>query len=299
MALAQASTGTDVATGGHADALELVRQRYGPDVEAALRPPVEMAMRTLALREQHKDLVVRVWDGLRMAVKAFAAELAEQGALHQPDDIFMLTEGELRRLCGGEALGDLAARRRQTIAGLEELEVPPVFSAPAPLVARVSSDPRQAGEITLRGQGIVPGVVRARARVLRDPWDGPIWSGARSWWPSPPTPPGRRCSSSPGCADRDRGRRVPRRHHRPRVRDTHRGGDSEADARGANGRHAHDGRGQRHHRGRDRLRAMKAPLDVNGPASSRLGPALTRERDHRHRRNLLLRRSRDNDHNII
>jgi phosphohistidine swiveling domain-containing protein len=155
----------------HHDALQLIGERFGPEVEGELRPHVERAMRTLALREQHKDLVVRVYAAMRTSMKALGADLAARGLLEEPGDVFMLTESELRRLDAGEALKDLAARRRATLPLLDSLEVPSFFTVPMTLEPRVHEGPRPESKM-LHGQAVVPGMVRARARVLHDAWDG-------------------------------------------------------------------------------------------------------------------------------
>ncbi|MCK9249530.1 MAG: PEP-utilizing enzyme [Solirubrobacteraceae bacterium] len=134
------------------------------------RPLVALLSRTsaamLPLREVGKGSFLRALDVSRHAARAAGRLLAADGALDDPEDVFLLRTDEL--LHGPPAgVRDLVAARRaqrERYAGLRlpELWTGPTAGIPADAPSTGAPDARDA----LQGIGASPGRVTARARVV-------------------------------------------------------------------------------------------------------------------------------------
>lgn len=118
-------------------------------------------------------------DGFLAALRAFALaaadRLASAGALGDRDDVFFLTEPELRSalaaLSSGErpspALAGEAAARRSEYRGFRTSPPPEVLTGDDSMTARPAVVRRDGEPISLRGLGVSPGRVEGSARVVR------------------------------------------------------------------------------------------------------------------------------------
>jgi pyruvate,water dikinase len=115
-----------------------------------------------------KAAFVSAVDGSRAAIRGIGAELAEQGRVADPDDVFFLTLDELGGSEAGADWSELVARRRASHEEYRAMTLPVVFvgmpvpveplgepSAPAPVVGVTGS----------------PGLAEGTARVVLDPGD--------------------------------------------------------------------------------------------------------------------------------
>jgi pyruvate,water dikinase len=132
----------------------------------------------VALRERTKSILVRsarLGDWLLPAVQS---RLIELGVIHEPDDLFFLSNQEVTDALNGTTRRDLSRRvlqRRRELERNRHVLLPERFRGrPAPLPP---AEAGHAGEV-LRGTPVSPGRVTARARVILDPrTDGPLQPG--------------------------------------------------------------------------------------------------------------------------
>ncbi len=116
----------------------------------------------IVFRERSHFDLARLFSALQDIVVEIARRLHERGHLPSPDDIFFLTEAEVRAWLGGQPppLDDvkrLVRRRRDLRRGqrtVAKRAFPPDASA-------------SAGDV-LRGNGASSGVVRGKARIIRE-----------------------------------------------------------------------------------------------------------------------------------
>ena len=135
--------------------------------------------RSVALREQMKDVVVLRSDWARRRYRELARRVVARGWLERRDDIFFLLGAEAGALLLGSLEPDAArrivARRRTDVARCREIEVPKIQEGEArpigadrdtshPVGTHAPNDTR-----VLRGTGVCPGRVEGRARVVLDP----------------------------------------------------------------------------------------------------------------------------------
>ncbi|XXX82502.1 PEP/pyruvate-binding domain-containing protein [Sorangium sp. So ce134] len=137
--------------------------RFVPGLADAFRRNVERLRSAIVFRERtHYDLV-RAFSALQAIVAEGARRLVERGRLPGPDDVFYLSEAELRAWLQGEAppldeVKRIVRRRRATYG---------VVNARWQRSALGAGAGGAPGD-ELRGIGASSGVVRGRARLVRD-----------------------------------------------------------------------------------------------------------------------------------
>lgn len=135
------------------------RLRYYPGLVSFFCWMVERLRALHAFREtSHFDLS-RPLDALQEIAAEWGRRLVERGVLGDMDDVFYLTHEEVRTWLTGEppsaeTVRDLLARRRATYR-----------KANARWLAEQARSSTRGGEI--KGVGASPGVVRAKARIIR------------------------------------------------------------------------------------------------------------------------------------
>ena len=175
--------------------------RCWPRCPAARRPVARlvlgMARRYIPLREVGKTAFLQALDSARAAARVIGADLARQGVLGDPDDVFYLTVDEL----ADPTSAGLTLKEAGRCAGNGATSTCSSNSPrPGPASRKRSRSPsarrrrrgqrhHRPGREPRRGRG--PGPGRARPPAVKR------WSRARSSSAKPPTPAGRRCSSSP------------------------------------------------------------------------------------------------------
>lgn len=137
--------------------------RFVPPLSAAFARTVERLRTATVFRERSHFDLARLFSALQDIVAEIARRLHERGHLPGPDDIFFLTEAEVRAWLGGQAppLDDVKrlVRRRRATYG--------VISGRWQKWAFPADKSGSAGDV-LRGNGASSGVVRGMARILRD-----------------------------------------------------------------------------------------------------------------------------------
>jgi pyruvate,water dikinase len=133
---------------------------------------IRLAARSIPLRGIAKDAYLQATDVIRASARRIGGLLAESGLLDAPDDVFFLTDTEIRGLADGTFPADsraLVARRRERYEHYKELDLPNTWVGdPTPVPA--ADDPRDDEHSnTLTGVGVSPGVVEGSARVITDP----------------------------------------------------------------------------------------------------------------------------------
>lgn len=138
--------------------------RFVPGLSDTFRGTLERLRKAIVFRERsHYDLA-RVFSAMQAIVAEIARRLHERGQLPSPDDIFYLTEAEIRAWLheGVPPLAEvkkLVQRRRATYGVVNGKWQKRAFGAGAEGAS---------GGDELRGTGASSGVVRGRARVIRD-----------------------------------------------------------------------------------------------------------------------------------
>jgi pyruvate,water dikinase len=162
--------------------VELAR-RLGPVKSRLVTPLLRRSQRQMALRENGKIPVVRLFDEIRRLLAAAAPLLAARGVLSGPDRVFYLRHAELHEvLGGGGGPGTAEIERRSEAHGhclaldLPELvEVGPGWIRPLDdgfIRERGLLPPEkvEAGSPLLSGIAAAPGSLTGTARVLADPY---------------------------------------------------------------------------------------------------------------------------------
>jgi phosphohistidine swiveling domain-containing protein len=163
-------------------------QRLSVVKRTVLEYLVERTRRSMALREQLKDLIVLRSDRARRIYAEVRARLVSRQQLSDPEDIYFLLCGEVAELLTGAMQPGAAratiARRRQDFAWSEAVRVPKLQEGVArTLRAAVSitssSDtsgsrrvPGTPSGMRFTGTGVSPGKAEGRARVIFDPRSG-------------------------------------------------------------------------------------------------------------------------------
>jgi phosphohistidine swiveling domain-containing protein len=134
---------------------------------------LEVARRSVAAREQTKDLISRLLDVARQRYRAAARRLVAEGRLGAEDDVFFLLREELLRLGRGEVsrgqVDALVRRRRRDFERSRTVSVPKIQVGKPRYTA--APDTQTAGD-RLTGLGVSPGRVEGAARVVLDPRTG-------------------------------------------------------------------------------------------------------------------------------
>ena len=153
------------------EVLGLVRAGFGPVRRRFFDRLHASTVRYMDCRERVSLIMTEESYWMRRCLLALGARLVERGTIAAPDDVFFLFEDELGRVIGdpaeaAAAAGKIAARR-------DELERDAAFEPPETLcggeMPRAVAGPAEDAPGSLSGIGASPGVVRGRARVVRDP----------------------------------------------------------------------------------------------------------------------------------
>ena len=188
-AAARLARGQPFDTGHQSD----VRRKAEERVRRALaRRPVRRAIFAWVLRNARRRVRdrenlrferTRLFGRVRRIFLEVGRRLLAEGVLDDPRDVFCLELDEILAYTEGAAACDdlrgLASVRRRAFERYADLEAPAdrfeTFGAPYIANSFAGSDPgpvgqgEPEGEHALRGIGCCPGVVRGRARVIRDP----------------------------------------------------------------------------------------------------------------------------------
>jgi pyruvate,water dikinase len=167
-----------------ADAEAELDRRVGRIKRALVHILLSRSRKFMAIRENGKIPIVRVFDDTRRLLAAVAPALIDAGVLGAPEDMCFLRYQELRGVLsgdGGPGIGELE-RRRSAHEHCLELDLPELVEAGPgwlrPLddtffIGRGMLPPATAETITgkLAGMAASPGRVTATARVLVNPFD--------------------------------------------------------------------------------------------------------------------------------
>jgi phosphohistidine swiveling domain-containing protein len=174
----------DNAASIRADAEAELDRRLGPIKRGLVRFVLARSRQFMALRENGKTPIVRVFDDTRRLLAAVTPSLIDTGVLRAPEDIYFLRYDELRQVLRGDpGPGGAEIERRRAAHALSlELDLPELVEAGPgwlrPLddsffIERGMLPPATSATITdtLTGMAASPGRVTATARVLLDPFD--------------------------------------------------------------------------------------------------------------------------------
>lgn len=135
------------------------RLRYGRSVNRTL----DEARRYLIARESMRQCSAQTYALVRSFVIEAGVRLVARGVLAQPEDVFMLTAGEVADYVDGKVGADAAGNvgyRRAMYEGYRDL------TPPHELGAGIDVTPEKLDGNVLRGLGCSPGVVEGVARVV-------------------------------------------------------------------------------------------------------------------------------------
>ncbi|WP_394821428.1 PEP/pyruvate-binding domain-containing protein [Pendulispora albinea] len=154
------------------------RLRRRPWTRLAFTLLLEETRRAVRNRENTRLARSRMFGMVKRIFRAMGRRFHEQGLLGDASDIFYLTVEEIEAAIRGSAvtrgLGEIVAIRRREFQAFAERDTESrivtqgiVSAHRAAGIARTSIEAAPAS--LLRGQGCAPGVVRGRARIVRDP----------------------------------------------------------------------------------------------------------------------------------
>lgn len=153
-----------------ADLVRLARAQPAGVLKALIMRVLTRRMRQLmGAREAPKFWAVRMFALIRQMLQGAGDDLAQQGLIERPDDIFFLRLGELEQT-GDQVAPSLAeraaTRRSEYTRELARQQLPRIITSEGEIIVgrRPQDDPNQ-----LEGVGVSPGVREARVRVIRDP----------------------------------------------------------------------------------------------------------------------------------
>jgi rifampicin phosphotransferase len=162
-------------------ALAARKTRFGR-LKARLIRALARRVRLLAgAREMPKFTIIRLMGLARAALLESGAGLVQEGVLRQADDLFYLRLVELRALADGEA-GEwqevVAARRRAAARERQRRQIPRLLlSDGRAFYEGVRPETAVAGERTLAGSPVSPGVVEGIVRIVFDPHEAQLVPG--------------------------------------------------------------------------------------------------------------------------
>ncbi len=136
---------------------------------AAFNRLLTRAQRFVAVRENSKDHVIRLFMTWRRLLLALGDRWHAQGVLRRPEDVFFLTLAEMRAVATGASEGDTQAkieRRKSEYESFRDL-TPPIT-----VLGRFRPQTRppvreDATTELLNGLAVCPGIVRGKARVIQ------------------------------------------------------------------------------------------------------------------------------------
>lgn len=136
--------------------------RFVPGLGAAFTKLVERLRAAVVFRERSHFDLARLFSALQDIIAELARRLHERGHLPAPDDIYFLTEAELRTWLAGQVpprdeIERLVRRRRATYGVVNGRWQKWAFAAGKQETADV-----------LLGSGASSGVIRGKARIIRD-----------------------------------------------------------------------------------------------------------------------------------
>jgi pyruvate,water dikinase len=121
-------------------------------------------------REQSKSLLIRTVHQFRLAYRALAKKMVEEGRLPEPDLIFFLTNWELKNLLETRSpkLVARATKRKRIQPKMDQLKFPEIsFGVPRP-IDLTEIDSSLATTSRVEGTPVSQGVIKATARVVID-----------------------------------------------------------------------------------------------------------------------------------
>lgn len=135
------------------------------------------AQKYVAMRERMKSVIVRAMRLTDFLLPEVQRRMVMQGTIEAPDDIFFVTQDELRTALSTPNLDLKAAvvRRKREYERNRYVLLPERFTGrPVPMAPEAHAE----GTSQLTGTPVSPGLVTARARVILDPrTDAPIEPG--------------------------------------------------------------------------------------------------------------------------
>ncbi|MGY4099398.1 PEP-utilizing enzyme [Nocardia sp. R16R-3T] len=135
---------------------------------AGLALVLRLARAYLPLREVGRAVLLRTTDAGRAAARRLGHDLADDGVVAEPGDVFFLTMEELARPASSD-FRELVALRRDRYTHNLTITLPDAFSGvPEPVAVTA---PAASGATLIEGTGVSPGVVEATARVIQDQAD--------------------------------------------------------------------------------------------------------------------------------
>lgn len=154
----------------------LKQTRHGR-IRAKLLPSAVRRLRALAgLRESPKFLIISLFGHLRRALEPIAADLAAQGIIAQPDDIFFLYVDDLAAIAAGQTEGwqeHIQARRARYDREKQRRQIPNLLLSDGTAVYEGTAS----GDGDLSGTPVSPGSVEGIVHIVLDPHQAQLSPG--------------------------------------------------------------------------------------------------------------------------
>lgn len=133
---------------------------------------MRQAQTYISLREYMKSILIKGLTHAKKVYRVISRRLVEGGVLHQPDDIYFLTNMEIKKLATGRSedipVEELVSRRRGEYERNLTV-VLPQYSRGRPVPLTPGELEPQTDVEVLTGIGVSPGTVTGKARVITDP----------------------------------------------------------------------------------------------------------------------------------
>jgi phosphohistidine swiveling domain-containing protein len=148
---------------------------------AAKRPAAKLvlgiARRYIPLREVGKTAFLQALDTARAAARLVGEDLARQGVVGDPEDVFYLTVAELADPTLSEGIKEAVALRRERRDAYLTVKLPESWAGQPEAIPITASEAAAEGS-EIAGLAVSPGVAEGLARVVRDPVaDEPLQPG--------------------------------------------------------------------------------------------------------------------------
>uniref|UniRef100_V5HAW1 Putative integral to membrane n=2 Tax=Ixodes ricinus TaxID=34613 RepID=V5HAW1_IXORI len=151
------------------DALDGLHVKFGPVKRQLMRWLLQKCRKGVGLREHSKNLMVKMTDAFRTALRHLASQMVAEGRLPEADLLFFLTLPEIEQLLATRSpkLVAKAVRRHRLHPELKKRVFPELFKGIPQLLNQHAKEEVTPGKKSLKGTPVSGGVAEGPARVVR------------------------------------------------------------------------------------------------------------------------------------
>ncbi|CAN7986847.1 unnamed protein product [Ixodes pacificus] len=151
------------------DAIDGLHVKFGPVKRQLLRWLLHKCRKGVGLREHSKNLMVKMTDAFRTALRHLASQMVAEGRLPEADVLFFLTLPEIDQLLTTRSpkLVAKAVRRHRLHPELKKRVFPELFKGIPQLLNQHAKEEVIPGKKSMKGTPVSGGVAEGPARVVR------------------------------------------------------------------------------------------------------------------------------------